>query len=172
MTGILVAFGFMLLFALIASNRFVMLRKMSDKSFANVQKPIMKKYDLLNDVLTAIRKKNPSSEGCYPDIEEQLITLRKKADPENLPINNTVDVENQITAIIQELYDCLEQENITDEDPGQALSSLEEAENALQVSKQHYNDMVRHYNNAVYLFPSNVFALIFGYKVRETFTGL
>lgn len=172
MTGILVAVGFMLLFALIASNRFVMLRKMSDKAFANVQKDLIHKYDLLDDVLTAIRKKNLSSESCYPDIDEKLMILLSKADPENLPINNTVDVENQITAIIQELYDCLEQENILAEVPGQALSSLEEAGNALQAPKQHYNDMVRHYNNAVYLFPSNVFALFFGYKVRKTFTGL
>jgi len=49
--------------------------------------------------------------------------------------------------------------------------NLAETENMVMVSRTRYNDAVREYNTATKLFPSNIFANMFGFRERTYFNA-
>lgn len=48
-------------------------------------------------------------------------------------------------------------------------NELSETENKISFARQFYNDTVMDYNNAVQMFPSNIFAGAFGFKTADFF---
>jgi LemA protein len=48
-------------------------------------------------------------------------------------------------------------------------NELTETENKISFARQFYNDTVMEYNNAVQMFPSNIFASAFGFKTADFF---
>jgi LemA protein len=48
-------------------------------------------------------------------------------------------------------------------------NELSETENKISFARQFYNDTVMDYNNTVQMFPSNIFAGAFGFKIADFF---
>ncbi len=171
MEGILIALAMMALFALIGSNRFVLLRKAADQAFVPFDKLVMEKYQLLSEKVSIWQK------TIDKEVEEtqeerklkELESLLKKAQNPQLEINQKVKAENKIT---QALYELTRDDGSAERQSMQTFEqppALSQVEKKLEVLKKKYNEAVLDYNNAVYMFPSNVFALIFRYRPRATF---
>jgi LemA protein len=52
----------------------------------------------------------------------------------------------------------------------QLQEELSGTENKIAYSRQHYNDVVMVFNNRIQTFPSNIFARMFSFTAKESFT--
>ena len=53
----------------------------------------------------------------------------------------------------------------------QLQEELSGTENKIAYSRQHYNDIVMHFNNKIQTFPNNIFANMLNFKQEESFTA-
>ncbi len=167
MQGILIVAVVMLLFTLISINRFKMLRKMADKVFEAFNKLAKDKYDVLSRFIEENRDA-PHLQEQHQELKELEALLRQARD-ETLSFDQRVELENKLADVENKLLSQLAEEDSISDRQHESLSDFRDAAIKLDDLKKQYNDTVIHYNNAVFLFPSNVFAMIFGYKPRKTF---
>ena len=77
--------------------------------------------------------------------------------------------ENGLTQALRSLFAVVE--NYPDLKANQNVMSLQEeltaTENKIAFSRQFYNDVVMDYNNSTSMFPSSIFAGMFGFKQAE-----
>jgi len=165
MYGILIALGAIILFTIIAYNRFIMLRNMANKAFSTIDVMAKKRYDLIPNLVAAVQKYMEHERGTLVEVTE----LRSRAMQGNLSPDERVNIENQITRTLGNIQVAVERypELKATENFKQLQASLNEVEEQLSASRRAYNAAVIDYNNAVQMFPSNVFALVFSFKSRS-----
>lgn len=167
MTGILIVLGIIALFTILAYNRFVLLRNAADKAFASIDAMAKKRYDLIPNLVASVQQ--------YMDHERQTLTeitaLRTKAISGELSQDQKVDIDNKITRMVGGIMVAVENypELKANQNFMQLQGSLNEVEEQLSAARRAYNAAVTDYNNAIHLFPSNVFAMIFAFKSRRMF---
>ncbi len=71
---------------------------------------------------------------------------------------------NKIMALAEAYPDLKANENFKD-----LSNQLTKVEEDIANSRKYYNGVVRIYNDKVKMFPSNIFAGLFGYKAKEMF---
>lgn len=165
MSGIFIALGLLVLFTIIAYNRFVRLRNQADQAFSSIDVMAKKRYDLIPNLVAAVEKYMQHERATLVEITE----MRARAMEGQLSPNERVDLENQITRSLGNIRVAVENypELKASENFQQLQGSLNEVEEQLSAARRAYNASVTEYNNAVQLFPSNVFAPIFNFKSRK-----
>lgn len=167
MTGILIAIGVLVLFTILAYNRFILMRNAADKAFASIDAMAKKRYDLIPNLVASVQ--------TYMEHERQTLTeitaLRARAIKGDLPPDQKVDLDNQISRLMGGIMVAVENypQLKANENFIHLQASLNEVEEQLSAARRAYNAAVTDYNNAIHLFPSNVFAMIFGFKTRRLF---
>ncbi len=157
----------LVLFVMIAYNRLVRLRNEAKKAFATIDAMAKKRYDLIPNLVATVQK--------YMDHERETLTeiteLRAKAISGNLSDNEKIDLNNKINSALGNIMVAVE--NYPDLKANQNFlqlqGSLNEVEEQLSAARRAYNAAVTDYNNAVQMFPSNVFAMLFGFKPKLLF---
>jgi LemA protein len=164
MYGILIALGVVVLFTIIAYNRFILLRNMADKAFSTIDVMAKKRYDLIPNLVATVQKYMEHERGTLTEITE----MRARALQGNLNPDERVNLENQITRTLGNIQVAVENypELKASENFKQLQASLNEVEEQLSASRRAFNAAVIDYNNAVQMFPSNVFAMVFQFKSR------
>ncbi len=167
MTGILVAIAFMALFTLLAYNRFILMRKASDKILSGMDPLVEARDERIRQWMRQVPEPARDSKSLWKQLQEQ-VTL---GEDNPLTADQKVTRDNLIREIVQQLRE--KEAPAAEADPaGQQLHALDEKERELDAHRQSYNDTTTEYNNAIMLFPSNVFAVIFTFKTRKLFRGL
>lgn len=165
MLWIIAALGFLILSTVVAYNRFVRLRNQADQAFSTIDVMAKKRYDLIPNLVAAVEKYMQHERGTLTEITE----MRARALQGNLSPNERVDLENKITRTLGNIQVAVE--NYPDlkasENFRQLQGSLNEVEEQLSAARRAYNAAITDYNNAVQLFPSNVFALVFHFRSRN-----
>ncbi len=167
MDWLIFALGALVLFTFLGYNRLIRLRTNVYKAFDLLDKHIEERNALMKDILSYMRK-SMNNERSKPD---ELMELYYKDKNEDLTLSQRVKLNNEINRILAELM------AVADEYPGikndnsfrRLKLSLSAIEEQLRKSATPYNEAVRFYNNTIYMFPSNVFALLFGFKVVPDF---
>jgi len=164
MKVILIALGVLILFTIIAYNRFIMLRNMANKAFSTIDVMAKKRYDLIPNLVATVQKYMEHERGTLVEVTE----LRARAMQGNLTPDERVNLENQITRTLGNIQVAVERypELKATENFQQLQGALNEVEEQLSAARRAYNAAVIDYNNAVQMFPSNVFALVFNFKSR------
>jgi LemA protein len=86
-------------------------------------------------------------------------------------INEKIEAENQLTSALQGLRVTLEAypELKANQNFLQLQQEIADIENKLAAVRRYFNTATRELNNAVQVFPSNIFANIFGFKKEPMF---
>ena len=101
---------------------------------------------------------------------EKVISLRNSAyenmsDEEKIKANEQLTSGiNKIMALAEAYPDLKANENFKD-----LSNQLTKVEEDIANSRKYYNGVVRIYNDKVKMFPSNIFAGLFGYKTKKMF---
>jgi LemA protein len=163
----LIVAGVFLLFVVTGYNRLVRLRNDADKSFATIDAMAKKRYDLIPNLVATVQKYMEHERGTLTEITE----LRAKAMSGNLSDNEKVELDNKIGKAMGSIMIAVENypELKANQNFLQLQGSLNEVEEQLSAARRAYNASVTDYNNAVQMFPSNVFAMMFGFKTKVLF---
>ncbi len=140
----------MILLALAAMGRFRMLGAEADRLLKNFRQTAAPQYRCLMAFLMQWDAPSPKLQHKADKLE----TLINRALSEPLKGNDLIVLDNQILSEIKVLVKDAE------------MPCSDQAAEAL---RKEYNLAAVKYNHAVFLFPSNVFALVFGYKKKLLF---
>lgn len=145
--------------------------------WANVQSDYQRRADLIPNLVNSVKgAANFEQETLTRVIEARAKATSVNVNAEDLTpekIAQFQQAQAQLSGALSRLLVTVEQypdlkanQNFLD-----LQKQLEGTENRIKVSRNDFNTAVQDYNNTVRQFPNNVFAGMFGFKVRQPFTA-
>ena len=161
--GIVVALA---LWVVASYNTLVGLRNQVKNAWHQIDVQLKRRYDLIPNLVEVVKD--------YMSFEQE--TLQKVIQARNMAMNAQgpkahAEAENMLTGALKSLFALVE--NYPDLKANQSVARLQEeltsTENRIAFARQFYNDSVMSYNNTIQMFPSNVIANSFQFKLEEFF---
>lgn len=147
-------------------NSFVQLNNKVDEAFSTMDVYLKKRWDLIPNIVETVKGYAKHEKETL----EKVISLRNSAyenmsDEEKIKANEQLTSGiNKIMALAEAYPDLKANENFKD-----LSNQLTKVEEDIANSRKYYNGVVRIYNDKVKIFPSNIFAGLFGYKAKKMF---
>jgi len=154
----------LIVFVVIEFNKFVVLKNKIKQSKSSIEVYLNQRFDLIPNLVECVKGYAKYEESVYSNIaklrseysNEKSKNL-KKASELNSKCNLLLAIgENNPNLQASEQFVGLQK-------------TLEKMESQLQAARRVYNGDVTLYNTAISTFPSNIFALIFGFKQEDLF---
>ena len=163
-------------YALAVYNRFVKLNNKVKEAFSTMDVYLKKRWDLIPNIVETVKGYAKHEKDTLKEVVElRNSTYDKMSDEEKIKTNEQLSSGiNKIMALAEAYPDLKANENFkecTAYKGGVIVISkqLTKVEDDITNSRKYYNGVVRIYNNKVEMFPSNIFAGLFGYKSKAMF---
>lgn len=156
----------LLLWGVVAYNRFVSQRQGIRDAYANIDTELRRRYDLIPNLVESVKGYASHERATF----ENVTAARTAAMAAQGPAQQA-QAENMLTAALRGLFAVAEAyPELRASENFQALQAeLSNTEDRIQVSRRFYNANVRGYNERVQSVPSNIVASMFGFKTEEFF---
>lgn len=154
------------IYALISYNSFVKLNNKVKEAFATMDVYLKKRWDLIPNIVETVK----GYASHEKDTLESIVNLRNSAydnmsDEDKIKTNQEISKGiTKIMALAENYPELKASENFKD-----LSNQLSKVEDEIANSRKYYNGVVRMFNNKVEMFPSNIFAGMFGYKAKSMF---
>lgn len=146
-------------------NRLVKLRNGAEEAFKSIDIFLKQRYDLIPNLVNTIKGYTQYESGTL----EKIVQLRSQA----MSAGGTDGgaAENALSGALKSVFALAE--NYPDLKANQEFLQLQETltglEESIQRARRYYNASVRDLNNAVEMFPGNIFAGMFGFRKMDYF---
>ena len=156
----------LVIYVLVTYNGFVKIKNRVEEAFSTMDVYLKKRWDLIPNIVETVKgyakhEKSTLSEviklrnGAYDDMSND----------EKIKANQQLSKGiTKIMALAEQYPDLKANENFKD-----LSAQLTKIEDEIANSRKYYNGTVREFNDKVQMFPSNIVAMIFGYKAKEMF---
>lgn len=165
--GILVAIILIIVsYVLVTYNSFVKLNVLVEEAFSTMDIYLKKRWDLIPNLVEVVKGYAKHEKSTL----EEVVKIRNGIYDDmssSEKINTNIKLNESIAKlmIIAENYPALKaNENFLD-----LSKQLVKVEDEIANSRKYYNGVVKLFNNKVRIIPSNVVALVFGYKEKKMF---
>ncbi|MBS1341093.1 MAG: LemA family protein [Clostridia bacterium] len=154
------------IYALALYNSFVKLNNKVKEAFSTMDVYLKKRWDLIPNIVEIVKGYAKHEKDTLKEVVElRNSTYDKMSDEEKIKTNEQLSSGiNKIMALAEAYPDLKANENFKD-----LSKQLTKVEDDITNSRKYYNGVVRIYNNKVEMFPSNIFAGLFGYKSKAMF---
>ena len=156
----------LLLLVFTTYNSFVKLNNKVEEAFSTMDVYLKKRWDLIPNIVETVKGYAKHEKSTL----EEVINLRNSS-YDKMNTNDKVEVNNKLSqgisklmAIAEAYPDLKANENFKD-----LSSQLTKVEDDIANARKYYNGTVRIFNDKVQMFPSNIIASIFGYKIKKMF---
>ena len=163
MTILLILLGIVLIlgFILIGMyNRLVRLRNAAEEAFESINVFLKQRYDLIPNLVNTIKGYTQYESGLL----EKIVDLRSRAMAAGGKDGG--EAENALTGALKSVFALAE--NYPDLKANQEFLNLQQTltglEEGIQRARRYYNATARDVNNAVEVFPNNLFAGMLGFR--------
>lgn len=139
-----------------------------DTQFANVEVQLQRRYDLVPNLVAAVRAALGQEQKVFGDIAEARTRYSGARSTEDR-VKASNDLEGSLArllVIVEQYPQLRSNENIRD-----LMVQLEGTENRIAQERRDYNAAVNDYNLAVRTFPRNLIAGMFGFDRRTPFAA-
>ena len=156
----------LIIYILIMFNSFVKLNNKVKEAFATMDVYLKKRWDLIPNLVETVKGYAKHEK----DTLESIVELRN-GKYDNLNMDEKITKNEQMTDRITKLMALAESypDLKADKNFRDLAKELTRTEDEIAQSRKYYNAVVRVFNNKVEMFPSNLFAMIFGYKTKKMF---
>ena len=153
-------------YAFITYNNFIKLKNMVKEAFATMDVYLKKRWDLIPNIVETVKGYAKHEEDTLKEVVElRNSSYDSMSDDEKVKTNQKISKDiNKIMLLAESYPDLKASANF--QDLSRELSKVEED---IANSRKYYNGVVEMFNNKVEMFPSNIFAKLFGYKPKEMF---
>jgi LemA protein len=147
-------------------NSFIKLNNKIKEAFSTMDVYLKKRWDLIPNIVGIVK----GYAKYEKDTIKEVVELRnsaydKMSEEEKIRTNEQLSSGISKIMVLAEAYpDLKANENFKD-----LSNQLTKVEDEIANSRKYYNGVVRIYNNKVEMFPSNIFAGLFGYKSKTMF---
>jgi LemA protein len=155
-----------LIYAFSLYNSLIKLNNKVKEAFSTMDVYLKKRWDLIPNIVETVKGYAKHEKSTF----ESVIKLRNGAydnlsDEDKIATNEKLTKGiNKIMALAENYPDLKASDNFKD-----LSNQLSKVEDDIANSRKYYNGVVRIYNNKVEMFPSNIFARMFGYKSKSMF---
>jgi LemA protein len=154
------------IWAIASYNRLVGLRNQVLNGWRQIDVQLKRRHDLIPNLVNAVR-------GSM-DFEKDTLTSVMDARARALAATGPADAaqkEGQLTQALGKLFALAENyPTLKSNDNVKMLQEeLSSTENKIGFARQFYNDIATNFNTAQQVFPTNIFAGMFGFKPAELF---
>lgn len=153
------------LYAVGIYNNLVRLRNGAEEAFKSIDVFLKQRYDLIPNLINTIKGYTQYESSTL----EKIVALRSQA--MNAGGKDGGAAEMALSGALKSVFALAE--NYPDLKANQEFLHLQETlsglEESIQRARRYYNASVRDLNNAVEMFPGNLFASIFGFQRMEYF---
>ena len=147
-------------------NSLVRLKNQVKNAWAQIDVQLKRRHDLIPNLVETAKGYMQHERGTF----EAVTNARSKAMAAQ-SVGEKSQAESSLSGALGQFY--LVVENYPDLKANTNFLALQEeltsTENKIAFSRQAYNDQVLFYNNKIQMFPSNIVAGMFNYKVEEYF---
>lgn len=156
----------LVLFFILLYNGLVVKRNRVKNSWSQIDVQLKRRYDLIPNLVN-------TAKGYLKHEREVLenVTKARSQAMGAVGVKDTADKNNVLSQTLKSLFAVAE--NYPDLKANQNMLALHEeltsTENKISFARQHYNDCVMRYNNAIQSFPSNTVAGVFRFQAEEFF---
>jgi LemA protein len=156
----------LLIFGVVAYNRFVSQRQQIRDAYSNIDTELRRRYDLIPNLVESVRGYAQHERATFDEVTRARAAAIEAQGPAQ-----QAQAENMLTSALRSLFAVAEAyPELRASENFQALQAeLATTEDRIQVSRRDYNDNVREYNERVQSVPSNVIAGTFGFKEEPFF---
>lgn len=164
--AIVVILVLIVVFALSTYNSLVRLNNKVKEAFATMDVYLKKRWDLIPNIVETVK----GYAAHEKDTLAQVINLRNGAyesmsDDEKIKANQELSKGvTKIMALAESYPDLKANQNFNE-----LSRELTKVEEDIANSRKYYNGVVRSFNDKVQMFPSNIFAGMFGFRSKEMF---
>lgn len=164
---IILALVFVLvLYAIGVYNRLVRLRNNREQSFADIDVQLKQRHDLIPQLVETVRGYMKHEKDLLVELTEARAGAMRASS-----IDDKIAAENRLTGALGGLKIAVEA--YPDLKANQNFMHLQEEisdiENKLAAARRFFNSATKELNNAIEVFPANVFAGMFGFKREQMF---
>ena len=154
------------IYALAIYNSFVQLNNKVKEAFSTMDVYLKKRWDLIPNIVEIVKGYAKHEKDTLKEVVElRNSAYEKMSDQEKIKTNEQLSSGiNKIMALAEAYPELKANENFKD-----LSNQLTKIEDDIANSRKYYNGVVRIYNNKVEMFPSNIFAGLFGYKSKAMF---
>lgn len=147
-------------------NSIVSLRNRVDNAWSQIDVQLRKRFDLIPNLVETVKG--------YAAHERE--TLEKVIEARQMGMNATgvkdqAQADNMITGTLKSLFAVAENyPNLkADAHFTKLMEELQGIEGNIAFARQFFNDMVMQFNTRIQTFPGNIFAGMFGFKIKDYF---
>jgi LemA protein len=155
----------LLLYAVSIYNRLVTLRNRVENAWAQIDVQLKRRYDLIPNLIETVKGYMKHEKGTLEEITKYRAQLVTGSVEDRAKANNMLTQALKSVFAVAENYPKLE--------ASQNFKMLQEelagTENKISYIRTAYNDSVLEYDNAIEMFPSSLFANMFGFKAKQYF---
>lgn len=151
---------------IIGYNQLVKLRNMVKDQWSQIDVLLKRRYDLIPNLVETVK----GYAAHEKETLEAVINARNKATTTSSVEDSSI-ANNELTGALNKLFALTESypnlkanTNFLD-----LQANLKETEDKISYARQFYNDSVLKYNNKVEMIPTNIVAMLFGFKKYDFF---
>lgn len=155
-----------IIYAFTLYNSFVKLNNKVKEAFSTMDVYLKKRWDLIPNIVKIVKGYAKHEKNTLKDvIELRNSAYDKMSNEEKIKTNEQLSNDiSKIMVLVEAYPDLKANKNFKD-----LSNQLTKTEDDIANSRKYYNGVVKIYNNKVEMFPSNIFAKLFGYKPKTMF---
>jgi LemA protein len=147
-------------------NSLITLRNRCDNAWSQVDVQLRRRYDLIPNLVETVKGYAKHESGVF-----ERVTQARTAAVNAQTVKEQGQAENVLTGALKSLFAVAEA--YPDLKANQNFLMLQEelagTESKVAYARQFYNDVVMKFNMRQQVFPSNILANMFGFKLRDYF---
>lgn len=154
------------LYALVLFNNFVKLSNKVDEAFSTMDIYLKKRWDLIPNIVETVKGYTKHEENTLSEVVKLRNNIYDKmSNDDKIKTNEELSKGiSKIVALVEAYPDLKANDNFKD-----LSKQLTKVEEDIANARKYYNGVIREYNNKVEMFPSNIFAKMYGYKEKNMF---
>ena len=147
-------------------NSLIKLRVRVKNAWAQIDVQLKRRYDLIPNLVNAVKGYMKHEKSVLESVTKARTSLMSGS------MQNKAKASNQITEALKSIFAVAE--NYPDLKASENFKHLQEelsgTESKIAYARQFYNDSIMTFNEAIQVFPKNLFAKLFGFH-KEQFFG-
>lgn len=155
-----------LIYILLTINSLIRLNNKVKEAFATMDVYLKKRWDLIPNLVEVVK----SYSNYEKNTLQNVINLRNN-NYDELNYDDKLKTNNKLSENITKLFALVENypEIKANENFLKLSDNLTKIEDEIANSRKYYNAIIRIYNNKVEMFPSNIIAKLFKFKVKTMY---
>ena len=170
--GIVVAVVVVILIIAMIScyNKLIQLRNKVRNQFSQVDVQVKKRFDLIPNLVEVAKGYAAHEESIFGEFAKARGLYAEASSSKD--VNKLAEAEKGLSGALSRLLMVQERypELKADKQFNELMQQLKDCEKAIAIQRQFYNDVVQKYNDKVEMFPSNIIASMFKFKLADFFT--